>query len=110
MKNKRLHQSVLARLRFQFTSKDNQVYICVSIPNALCQIQYVFMSLHQNVQKGGLVLAALITVTVMVQCVILLREAVTVQLAGQENIVRNVSNNGLLLRNMCKPQCWLWTT
>lgn len=37
--------------------------------------------LYQNVQKGGSVLAALSTVTVMEQCVILLQDAATVQLA-----------------------------
>lgn len=52
------------------------------------------MSIYQNVQKDSLVLAALSTVTVMEQCVILLRDAATVQLARWENTVVKVNNNG----------------
>lgn len=47
---------------------------------ALFHMQCVFICLYQNVQKGGLVLAALSTVTVMVRCVILLRDAASAQL------------------------------
>lgn len=78
-KEERQHQSVLSLLRFQFTQKGNWVCACVSISKAVSNTMCVYV--YQNVQKGGLVLAAMSTVTVMEQYVILLRDAVTVQLA-----------------------------
>lgn len=48
--------------------------------------------IYQNVQKGGLVLAALSTAIVMEQSVILYWDAATVQLERRENTAVKVSN------------------
>lgn len=68
----------------------------------------VFMFLYQTVQKGGLVLAALSTVIVMEQSVILLQDTATVQLAKQETTVVKVNNR--LQCEVCSPRCRLWIT